>query len=106
MYARLAIASDALDTGLPLAVANVLHRAFVEEVQAHGRLVFGGDPEVSALLRAITSGPGLPPNARAQWRETLLLLRQNKRITVLNHPEAIPLAEITNLADLRKQWGS
>jgi hypothetical protein len=106
MYARVAIASDALDINeLPLPAANALHRALTREMRAHGRLIFGNDLEVQSLLNAITSGPGLTPDARAEWRETLLLLRRTKRITVLHETNATPLADVTTLSDLRKRWG-
>ena len=106
MFARVAIASNALDTNdLPLPVANVLHRALIHEMRAHGRLVFGSDPEVQSLLKAIATGPGLTPDARTEWRETLLLLLKAKRITVLHEADRAALADVTTLIDLRKWWG-
>src|SRR5689334_22180559 len=105
MYARLAIASDAFDLrDLPMAVANSVHRALSEAVYVHGRLVFGSDSNVHSLVRAIMTGPGVPPDARIRWRETLLFLRERGRITVLNDPTFTPLEQVETLNDLRQCW--
>lgn len=106
MYARVAVASDALSTtGLPIPAANLIHRTLLEHVNAHGRLIFGDDPEVTALLRAIKSGEGIPQDARTRWVETLTRLRKYGRIKVL-HTHQSPLSDARVLDDLRANWGT
>ncbi|MEU4421496.1 hypothetical protein AB0F81_12785 [Actinoplanes sp. NPDC024001] len=105
MYARVAIASNALPTpGLPAAVANALHQAAVEGLHAHGRLVFGSNGDAVELIKAVQSGPGLPPDARRRWSEMLIHLAKIKRITI-SRPDTVPVASINALADLRQHWG-
>lgn len=106
MYARIAIAANALDTsGLPNAVANLVHRAAAEGVAVHGRLVFGSDQEAVELVAAIRWGSALPQDARKRWVEVLMHLRKTNRITV-RKPDAPPLASVRDLDDLCLQWGA
>lgn len=105
MFARLAVASNALTSpGLPVHVANLIHTTLLDQINAHGRLVFSNDPEVSALLRAVKSGEGIPQDARTRWIETLTRLHKHGRIRVLHGHT--PLADITELVALRDDWGS
>ena len=54
MYARVAVASNALDLGAVLPpIANALHSALVETLLAHGRLVFASNEEALDFVRAI-----------------------------------------------------
>lgn len=105
MYARVAVASNALTTtGLPVPVTNMIHATFLEQINAHARLVFGDDPEVAALVRAVRSGEGIPQDSRTRWIETLTRLVKLKRIKVLH--EHRPIAEIAELTELRTNWGT
>ena len=104
MYARLAVASNAVQTdGLPVAAANLVHASLLEQVNAHGRLIFADDPEIHALLRAIKSDEGIPPDARKRWIETLVRMRQLGRIQILHRSGA--LADVRDLVQLRADWG-
>jgi hypothetical protein len=106
MYARVAIAANALDTsGLSTSVANLVHRAAAECVAVHGRLVFGSDQEAAEVVAAIRRGSALPQDARNRWVEVLMHLKKTDRITV-RRPDAPALASIRALGDLQRQWGS
>ncbi|MEU1398391.1 hypothetical protein ABZ403_20335 [Micromonospora zamorensis] len=104
MHAHVAIASDALDTSsLPPDAALTIHRVFMDRLQAHGRLVFADESDTRDLLRAVTEGPGLPPQARVWWREVLATFAKNNRVSV-RQPNTTPLAQIANLVELRRNW--
>ncbi|MEV2242780.1 hypothetical protein [Micromonospora sp. NPDC049891] len=106
MHARVAIASNALDTAdLPPAAAVTLHRLLLDRLRAYGRLAFASDPDVSDLLYAIRNGPGLPPDARKLWSEVLVSFQKHKRISV-QKPNTTPLANIKDIDDLRARWKS
>jgi hypothetical protein len=106
MHARVAVASTALDSGnLPVPVANAIHRGLMEEISAHGRLIFSDDPEVSDLIRAIKKGPGLPPDARKMWIETIIHIKNHDRISVRKPPGIARLAAVRALDDLCQEWG-
>lgn len=106
MHARVAIASNALDTAdLPPAAAVTLHRLLLDRLRAYGRLAFASDPDVSDLLYAIRNGPGLPPDARKLWSEVLVSFYKHKRISV-QKPNTTPLANIKDIDDLRARWKS
>ncbi|WP_406071151.1 hypothetical protein [Micromonospora sp. NBC_01638] len=104
MHAQVAIASNALDTSsLPLDAALTIHRFFMDRLQAHGRLVFADESDTHDLLRAVTSGPGLPPQARILWREVLATFVKSRRVSV-REPNTKPLAQVADLIELRRNW--
>lgn len=106
MYSRVAVSSTALSTkGIPLPTANLIHRLLLEQINAHGRLVFACESEIVELIRAIKSSEGLPQDARGLWLETLIRLRSYRRISVINGGQ-IPLADVQGLSALRAGWGS
>lgn len=105
MYARVALASNSLSTpGLPTPTANLVHKSLLDQINAHGRLVFSNDPELLALVRAIKSGADIPQDARNRWVETLTRLQKHGRIRVLK--DRTPLADVTVLEQLRADWGT
>ena len=107
MLVRVSVASDSLSAdNLPLPVANSLHRALLDDLHTHGRLVFAEDAEVMALIKAIRSGPGLPPDVRKGWEDILVHLKQTNRLLVLSRPETAPLASIRTIDDMHEQWGA
>ncbi|KAB1925786.1 hypothetical protein F8280_10935 [Micromonospora noduli] len=104
MHAQVAIASNALDTAsLPPDAALTIHRVFMDRLQAHGRLVFADDMDARNLLRAVTSGPGLPPQARVWWGEVLATFAKNNRVSV-RQPSTTPLVQVATLAELYRHW--
>lgn len=107
MYARVAVASNALDfTGLPQPVANALNEALLERILANGRLVFSSDADALDFVRAIRSIEGLPQGARTRWTFVLSRLKQNGRVIVGEPTVGLPLTDMDALATLRAQWGA
>lgn len=107
MYARVAVASDALDMGpIQPHIANSLHGALVETLLAHGRLVFASNDEVLAFVRAIRGTAGLPPTARTRWEAMLGHLRQTGRVAIAQPPSDTTLASVEAIDLLRAGWGS
>lgn len=107
MYARVAVASNALDLGnLEAPVANALHGALVESLLAHGRLVFTSPAEALEFVRAIRSTAGIPPGARTRWESLLIHLKQSGRVAFVEPPSDTPLAKVEALNLLRAQWGA
>lgn len=104
MRARVAVASDALNTGhLALPTANLIHGTLLDLIDAHARLVFGGEGDIGDFLRALRTEGALPQDARTRWLNTLVRLRQQGRVSVL--PEtATPLASVAGLGELRQGW--
>jgi hypothetical protein len=106
MYARIAVASNALDLGtVPAPIANALHGALVEALLAHGRLVFGSQEEAFEFLRAVRETGGVPPGARTRWNAALVQLRQSRRVVLADQPCQTSLASVSTLDALREQWG-
>lgn len=104
MRARMAVAANIVDLPqLPAPMANLIHRTILDSVNVHGRLVFGSEAELLALIRAVRSVEGVPQDARKRWLEVLAELRKQNRIHVLPG-EVTPLAEVQRLEDLRAQW--
>lgn len=106
MYARVAVASNALDLGSiqPL-MATALHDALVETLLAHGRLVFGSNQEAMDFVRAIKGTAGMPPGARARWEALLVHLRNSHRVVVADPPSQNTLDTVDAIDRLRAGWG-
>lgn len=104
MHANVTIATDAFHLpGTPDPAALTLHRALVRRLRAHGRMVFASDADQAEVLRAIRSGPGVPPQARVWWTELLVTFAKEHRSSV-RRPSGIPLQRAGSLDELRASW--
>lgn len=106
MYARVAVASNALDLGSlqPLA-ASALHEALIQTLFAHGRLVFASNDDAKDFVRAIKGAAAMPPGARARWEALLVHLRNSHRVIVADPPSDESLATVDAIDRLRAGWG-
>lgn len=106
MYARVAVAFNALDLGSiqPL-VASALHEALVEALLAHGRLVFASNGEAREFVRAVKGTAAMPPGARARWGALLVHLRNSQRVVIIDTPGHDALATVDAIDRLRAAWG-
>jgi hypothetical protein len=106
MYARVAVASNALDLGAVLPpIANALHSALVETLLAHGRLVFASNEEALDFVRAIRNTTGIPPAARSRWAAMLVHLKSSGRVLIVEPPGETRLAMVDAIDLLRSGWG-
>lgn len=105
MYARVAVASNALNLGgIPPLVAEALHEGLTQSLLAHGRLVFSSNSEAMDFVRAIKDSGSLPPGARQRWVALLTHLQKSHRVTVENPPSDDTLASIDAIDRLISGW--
>ncbi|MFC7497070.1 MULTISPECIES: hypothetical protein [unclassified Nocardioides] len=106
MYARVAVASNALDMGaIPPPVATALHGALIESLRSHGRLVFTSPEEALEFVRAVKETGGIPPTSRAKWTALLGQFRQSGRVVFADPPSETSLATVDAIDLLRAGWG-
>lgn len=107
MYARVAVASNALDLGAvqPL-IANSIHEVLVETLLAHGRLVFASNQEALDFVRAVRSTAEIPQGARSRWEKMLVHLKQSGRVVIGDPLSEATLAAVDAIDLLRTGWGT
>lgn len=106
MYARVAVASTALDMGpIQPHIANSLHGALVEALLAHGRLVFASNDEALTFVRALKGTVEIPQAARTRWEAMLIHLKQSGRVVIAQPPSETTLASVEAIDVLRAGWG-
>ncbi|MEQ7848979.1 hypothetical protein [Nocardioides kribbensis] len=106
MYARVAVASNALDLGtMQPPIATALHGALIESLLSHGRLVFSSQQEALEFIRAVKQTEGIPPTARARWTALLGQLHQAGRVNFADPPMEATLSTVDAIDLLRAGWG-
>lgn len=107
MYARVAVASNALDFGSiqPLA-ATALHEALIQTLLAHGRLVFASNDDAKDFVLAVKGAAAMPPGARARWEALIVYLRNSQRVVVVDPSSHDTLATVDAIDRLRAGWGT
>lgn len=106
MYARVAVASNALDLStIPPPAANAFHEALIQMLHAHGRLVFASNQEALEFVRAIKGAAAMSPGARVRWDALFVHLRNSRRVSVADPPSQDTLAATVAIDRLRAGWG-